>query len=39
MSIKWREVQDDGRRKDRWDGSGRERGWRRRSVREMLESK
>ena len=39
MSIKWREVHEDGKRKDRCDGSGKEREWKKRSVRETQESK
>ncbi len=30
----WNEAQGDGRRKDRWDGSGKESGSERRSIKE-----
>ena len=30
----WREAQEDGRRKARWDGNGREREWEKKRERE-----
>ena len=37
--MKWKEAQDVGRRKDRWDGSGREREWKEKKERERTKQR
>ena len=35
---KWKEVQDVGKRKARWDGNGKEKEWRKRSERDRIDN-
>ena len=33
--IRWKEVQDVGRKKAKWDGNGKERGWEKKREKEQ----
>ena len=39
MKYKWKEVQEDGKRKARWDGNGKRKSWElEREKREIIDN-
>ena len=37
MVKEWKEVQEDGRKKARWDGNGKEKEWRKKKERDKID--